>query len=96
MCPVCPVMLALNNVYRLKVGCSEIHMYDELCFSCCRYTYGQPVRGTADVAVSIQPYSEYDTGRYGSKLVNVQVSMSDSYFCNVVTCQLQPVAGRIA
>ena len=50
-------------------------IYEE-CPSCCRYTYGQPVRGTADVAVSIQPYSMYDRGEYGSKLINVQVSMT--------------------
>jgi len=47
-----------------------------VCLSCCRYTYGQPVRGTAAISVSIQPYSKYDRSQYGSKLYNVQVSMT--------------------
>jgi len=38
-----------------------------------RYTYGQPVRGRADISVSVQPY-KYDRSNYGSKLINVEVS----------------------
>ena len=47
-----------------------------VCLSCCRYTYGQPVRGRAAISVSIQPYSKYDRSQYGSKLYNVEVSMT--------------------
>jgi len=41
-----------------------------------RYTYGQPVRGRADILITIKPYSKYDTSRYGSKSVNVEVCMT--------------------
>ena len=45
-----------------------------------RYTYGQPVRGRADILITIgnstQAYSKYDTSRYGSKSVNVEVCMT--------------------
>jgi len=48
-----------------------------------RYTYGQPVRGRADILITIgnstQAYSKYDTSRYGSKSVNVEVCMTN--FC---------------
>jgi len=40
-----------------------------------RYTYGQPVRGRADISVSIQPWGWYDQYRYGFKRANVEVSL---------------------
>ena len=55
-----------------------------------RYTYGQPVRGRADIAVSIQPYQyEYDRSRYGMKRMNVEVSIT-------VTLQRRECALNIA
>ena len=42
--------------------------------SACRYTYGQPVRGRALISVSVQPYSRWDSRRYGLKQISVEVS----------------------
>jgi len=44
-----------------------------------RYTYGQPVRGRADILVTIKPYGTYDRNRYGSKSVNVEVCITVTF-----------------
>jgi len=47
----------------------------------CRYTYGQPVRGRADISISLQPstFFRYVESSYRLKRTNVEVSVSDLY-----------------
>ena len=70
--------------YRLGLGCLGKHCLKTVVAVVVwtyRYTYGQPVRGTADVSVSIKTYS-YELNRYSQppyqqrfKRLTVQVSV---------------------